>query len=234
MEELLFGKTMDVASQCYINKVMTQEEKQLLLKDLSARLPYGVIIQYKDFKPVKMYSINELTFNGTYSLELAKPYLRPMSSMTEEEKEYLKREFGIVDIDGEVVDFGEFPSKSVSMSLHKLSSFYKWLDSHYLDYHGLIEKGLALPAPEGMYPYQSPKQELTEDEKTLVSIVSERIHKQGPTLKLKGKEKADFENEFNRFKQIGGLINWPARAEIYKEIILWFIAWSRDHITSKN
>jgi len=146
---------------------MTQEDKQLLLQDLCARLPYGVKVQDELGRVNKLVIgnadlirlfYNDFSIYGENALSL--PLLRPMSSMTDEEKEYLKREFGIVDIDGEVVDFGEFPSKSVSMSLHKLSSFYKWLDSNYFDYHGLIEKGLALQAPEGMYPYQSPTHQL--------------------------------------------------------------------------
>lgn len=66
---------------------------------------------------------------------------------------------------------------------------------------------------------------MTDTETKLVELTTERIEKQGPILKLKGKDKADFENEFNRFKQIAGLINWPAMEEIYKNIILWFMNW---------
>ena len=74
---------------------MTQEEKSLLLRDLCARLPYGVMIQIPElFYPQrkiteKLVTINDLWhFNddGTY-IENVKPYLRPMLSMTKEEKE---------------------------------------------------------------------------------------------------------------------------------------------------
>ena len=124
---------------------MTQEEKQLLLKDLSARLPYGVMIQIPElFYPQrkvteKLVSINDLWhFNddGTY-IENVKPYLRPMSSMTEAENtEYrhivpgIEWEHGI-----------HFPT----------TNKIDWLNAHHFDYRGLIEKGLALEAPEGMY-----------------------------------------------------------------------------------
>ena len=71
---------------------MTQEEKQLLLKDLCARLPYDVCvhIRYKTGKPCygKLTSIDIQWFINS-KIENIKPYLRPMSSMTEEaEKVY--------------------------------------------------------------------------------------------------------------------------------------------------
>ena len=71
---------------------------------------------------------------------------------------------------------------------------------------------------------------ISEDSKKHISLVTERMLKEGPIPTLRGKEKADFENEFNRFRQITGMINWPSREEIYKNVILWFIAWSRDHL----
>ena len=77
---------------------------------------------------------------------------------------------------------------------------------------------------------EQPKEPLNENEQELVDIVTERMLKEGPIPTLKGKQKADFEKEFNRFKQIAGMINWPAREEIYKKIILWFMAWSADNL----
>ena len=66
---------------------MTQEDKELLLKDLCARLPYGVIIQIKDWAvldaELKIGHINRLQIND---VEL-KPYLFPLSSMTEEQED---------------------------------------------------------------------------------------------------------------------------------------------------
>ena len=113
---------------------MTQEDKQLLLKDLCARLPYGVIVNTSRGDS-KLWSIeiceNEqyicLTNIGSELIDHVKPHLRPVSSMTEEELQYT--ESHILTCDTE-------------------SDFYL---SHHIDYRGLIEKGLALEAPEGMY-----------------------------------------------------------------------------------
>ncbi len=66
-----------------------------------------------------------------------KPYLRPMSSMTEDEK---------IEWDAEYA----YNSKSYEYEEY-LSKMIDWLNAHHLDYRGLIEKGLALEAPEGMY-----------------------------------------------------------------------------------
>ena len=117
---------------------MTQEDRQLLLKDICARLPYGVKILDMPANAVGNlflvsatdtveYEPADETNNdtGRQTLYNIKPYLRPMSSMTEEEKkECLKITFV------EATD---------------------WLNVHHFDYRGLIEKGLALEAPAGMY-----------------------------------------------------------------------------------
>ena len=119
---------------------MTQEDKELLLKDLCARLPYGVKCQHP-YGIAELVNVDidgdwvSLAFDtpddNDYRLDKRiKPYLRPMSSMTEEEwKEY-------------------------NQTIGKSFSFtdeVDWLNAHHFDYRGLIEKGLALEAPEGMY-----------------------------------------------------------------------------------
>ena len=108
---------------------MKQEDNQLLLQDLCARLPYGVICEILFVKEeLKADYIKYLQKDTTFQI---KPYLRPMSSMTEEErKEYW-------DI--------------TSVSNH--CAAIDWLNAHHFDYRGLIEKGLALESPEGMYKY---------------------------------------------------------------------------------
>ena len=107
---------------------MTQEEKQLLLKDLYARTPYGVIclISNRSASITEELKIGGLEAFEVGSLEV-KPYLRPMSSMTEEEKEFI--------YNGHI----EFWIRE------------DYCNKYHLDYRGLIEKGLALEAPEGMY-----------------------------------------------------------------------------------
>jgi len=117
---------------------MTQEEKQLLFKDLCGRLPYEVKINIKsdytrEMEDTKLtpYHLDGLGYNVEY--RNLRPYLRPMSSMTEEEWD----EYG--DLYDPFRDKQEF---------HEIID---WLNTHHFDYRGLIEKGLALEAPEGMY-----------------------------------------------------------------------------------
>lgn len=125
---------------------MTQEEKQLLLKDLCARLPYGVICFAPDYEYGdigKLWCIEpfedldpQITVQYpkgntiTKFCSEVKPYLRPMSSMTDEEwKEY-------------------------NQTIGKSFSFtdeVDWLNKNMFDYRGLIEKGLAIESPDGMY-----------------------------------------------------------------------------------
>lgn len=70
---------------------MTQEEKQLLFKDLCGRLPYGVMVRVegeKYFNETKEPYITNLSLNNyilDYNDVTITPYLRPMSSMTDEE-----------------------------------------------------------------------------------------------------------------------------------------------------
>ena len=131
---------------------MTQENKDLLLKDLSTRLPYGVKFstKYKNHKDIvyELIAINKHsgiveTF-GTiwFNIEDIKPYLRPLSSMTEEEdKEY-------TDIDNRSYscpkDYAHTPA----------SDRIDWLNKHHFDYRGLIEKGLAVEVTETDNPYK--------------------------------------------------------------------------------
>ena len=120
---------------------MTQEDKELLLKDLCARLPYGIKVRttYLSFAEDKLETRDiELTYYNAGYLDNhwieAKPYLRPMSSMTEEEEnEWMKLGFKVL-------------KKGVSSIIE-----YDWLNEHHFDYRGLIEKGLALEAPKDMY-----------------------------------------------------------------------------------
>ena len=155
---------------------MTQEDKELLLKDLCCRLPYGIKIargQYeKNSKNVNSISIVnigiflngyfnkgiQLDFNGNKEL-WPKPYLRPMSSMTDEEKGelwFLLTE-GRTNI--ELNSNGQLTTReNIELGFNypfvcpEGSTLYvDWLNAHHFDYRKLIEKGLAIEAPEGMY-----------------------------------------------------------------------------------
>ena len=120
---------------------MTQEEKQLLLKDLCARLPYGVKYcrdswNYEWDQEMSVVEVLEdidkdgyINYRKVYKVWDIKPYLRPLSSMTEEEKTELFQLMGN-GTDIQRIDF--------------------YL-SHYFDFRCLIPMGLALEAKEGMY-----------------------------------------------------------------------------------
>lgn len=142
---------------------MTQEEKDLLLKDLFSRISYGVKVQNNSYKTTSVNTIegfdgNVFIMKETYELlnfntnistvknvtgyiHQIKPYLRSMSSMTmDEEKEYFS------------FYFFENNCFNNTIGAYKLLD---WLNAHHFDYKGLIEKGLALQAPDGMYNIKS-------------------------------------------------------------------------------
>lgn len=124
---------------------MTQEERQLLLKDISARLPYNVVVRCTDsdtdYKCFLTTDILHEIQNG-YEYYDYKPYLRPLSSMTEKEENECIGISRNITIPG-VRNWFRF---SITNPV-----FADWLNEHHFDYRGLIEKGLALEAPEGMY-----------------------------------------------------------------------------------
>ena len=131
---------------------MEQKDKELLLKDLCARLPYKC--KYKALKKITHW--HKLTLNtrtidkiiDDYYDEI-KPYLRPMSSMTEEEKwEYTNLCF---EEDREAFVFGEWATKTY---YHDTIESIDWLNKNHFDYRGLIEKGLAIEVTEENNPYK--------------------------------------------------------------------------------
>lgn len=131
---------------------MTQEEKQLLLTDLSARLPYGLYATVRDpeenddFQPFEVLGIKEdlvwvrntmIGVDHFDTIENIKPYLRPMSSMTvDEQRTYYD------------LTHQEDYDVWAKCLFDKMVDF---CNENHLDYRGLIEKGLALEAYEDMY-----------------------------------------------------------------------------------
>ena len=121
---------------------MTQEEKLLLIKDLCARVPYGVIVHrysdncYSDKCDISIDNVDDFVYFLEYSEgEEFKPYLRPMGSMTREEHAY----------------YVYYQSRLRDRILGTIGEYLDWLITNHFDYHGLIPMGLALEAPEGMY-----------------------------------------------------------------------------------
>ena len=163
---------------------MTQENKELLLKDLTARLPYGVIVQQSpkyadkhfadkwetephDFNIIGIIGKNTLVTDKnvterTYAKgivskpvticiydgltkQTARPYLRPMSNMTKEERREL------CNIRPCYINSDDIVNGTQCNTFMQASECQDWLNVRHFDYRGLIEKGLALEAPEGMY-----------------------------------------------------------------------------------
>lgn len=124
---------------------MTNEEKQLLIQDLCARLPYKFIVhRYSDNVDIPIDGIDDFAHFLEYSEgEDFKPYLRLMSSMTREEEAHW-------NYYRHLVGDGIF-SHGYDNPTFCISKCFEWLNSHHFDYGGLIIKGLALKAPEDMY-----------------------------------------------------------------------------------
>lgn len=125
---------------------MTQEDKKLLLKDLCARLLYGTIIRNYATDEVDVLTYSLLEDFEIVGLEYIKPYLRPMSSMTEEEKKIICSMNMLSDIElSDRLNYQKMYVQNYTIETFDL------FNAHYLDYRGLIPMGLALEAPEDMY-----------------------------------------------------------------------------------
>ena len=138
---------------------MTQEEKSLLLKDLSERLPYGVKISTR-VKGNSNFRDSELSGELLDNFikkdwGIIKPYLRSLSSMTGEEYETFPIPYSFDSLStwnstilSEVIE-----GTQILIGIDEITEIIDWFKSHHFDYRGLIEKGLALEAPEGMYKF---------------------------------------------------------------------------------
>lgn len=140
---------------------MAQEQKQLLLQDLCSRLPYGVFVEYDYGDGVKRAT----KFHGNYLYLMMlgklqwkdfKPYLRPMSSMTEEEK----KEF-IDATDGELRYSEVFDvikpmceSEDYCPSFVSYLKAIDWLNAHHFDFRGLTSLGLTIAVTDENNPYK--------------------------------------------------------------------------------
>ena len=120
---------------------MKQEDKDLLLNDLCGRLPYGVKVKFGDSKPALLTVIehdefgwqigSEDEFGGMITfIDNVKPYLFPMSSMTEEQKE----------------EFNSLMVKDSYDILYYTPKAFDFLYENHIDFRGLIPMGLAIDA----------------------------------------------------------------------------------------
>lgn len=145
---------------------MTQEEKSLLLQDLCARLPYDVNVLDDMGRTYKLqlgnsYLIDLFYENGDYVEAPIRPYLRPMSSMTEEDVHEIRNRLNNISI-GRTITKENFEKCCDFLWFTRMSSFecvsekmmdvvIGYLDENMIDHRGLIPMGLALEAPEDMY-----------------------------------------------------------------------------------
>ena len=149
---------------------MTQEDKELLIKDLCARLPYEVIVNIKYSKEhgssyrLRVCSEGNLKLNtdvlGLFIEDeiYLKPYLRPMSSMTDEELKEFKRlkQMSVTVVMPNGVSLLK-PTYIVDLEDDGdgMNYLYDWLNAHHFDYRGLIEKGLAIAVTKENNPYET-------------------------------------------------------------------------------
>lgn len=132
---------------------MTQENKELLIKDLSCRILYGAIVNVNGISNVKLTSVSWYGEVGVddgstylYPISEIKPYLFPISSMTKEDI------YQIQDVLGEDFEIDKYGitdlirNRRTSLSYLELDALFDWFDKNHFDYRGLIEKGLAIDA----------------------------------------------------------------------------------------
>lgn len=134
---------------------MTQEQKDLLLRDLCARLPYGVWFEHK-LKSCKFGAKWILTALDIRTIERGrfdfyKPYLFPLSSMTEEQCHDFYCRFIENEIDYN--DFKEFYFENnewhkLLTSIDDCDGVVDWFNKNHFDYRGLIPMGLAIDATD--------------------------------------------------------------------------------------
>ena len=134
---------------------MTQKDKELLLRDLCTRLPYKVIVEIisygqEDLRPwFGELSLKDLEcFMLDVAYKSMKPYLRPMSSMTEDEKDFIRNKYFYEDWDS-WNDLLYYHYNLISVK--EIPEFMEWIYTHHFDFLNLIEKGLALEASTNMY-----------------------------------------------------------------------------------
>ena len=136
---------------------MKQENKELLLRDLCARLPYGVKVKLGDnpnifdleyrIKFAVMYGDSD-KLEDILDIINIKPYLFPLSSLTEEQRNNISKL--LIDTQNEFLPYGELNMKGCDnlfiCSVKQSNALINYCLTNHLDINGLIEKGLALDA----------------------------------------------------------------------------------------
>ena len=137
---------------------MTQEDKELLFKDLCARLPYNVICQV-EFKENGKYNSKVMLLSGIFTDEAYfttkggsiysneyKPYLFPLSSMTSEQLFEIQEILGKNEIEIEDGFLSIIDAERNTLTYLEILAVLEWFNKNHFDYRGLIEKGIAINA----------------------------------------------------------------------------------------
>ena len=123
---------------------MTQEDKDLLLKDLCARLPYGVKCETVRYRPDEKFiiSTDTITFENIskYTDASYKIYLFPLSSMTDEQKDYIRNRF-CYEWEGDPYEIWRH-----QIDIEDADELIDWFNKNHFDYRCLIPKDLAIDA----------------------------------------------------------------------------------------
>ena len=123
---------------------MTQNQKELLLSDLSARVPYGVKASTKVGGNITISFIGEDTIisedGGSYDISFITPYLFPISSITKEQRDEFPFELSLLNafINGHISLF-----EDEELSVDDIIRMMDCLNRNHIDYRGLIPMGLA-------------------------------------------------------------------------------------------
>lgn len=126
---------------------MTRNQKELLLSDLSARVPYGVKASTKVGGNIKISFIGEDTIisedGGSYDISFITPYLFPISSITKEQRNEFPFELSLLNafINGHISLF-----EDEELSVDDIIRMMDCLNRNHIDYRGLIPMGLAVDA----------------------------------------------------------------------------------------
>lgn len=219
-----------------------ENDNELLINQLSARLPFGVKVWCKWY----MYQANEPTVDTGNLISVAptkktvmvrretqitrfpvnnygctiKPYLRSLTKMTAaEEKEYDRL----------------FPYDAV-LSPMQIGKITEWYYKHHFDFTGLIDKGLALEAPDGLYDVEEDERRKEMYLESLQAVVDSytnvfnRKYKNLPTIK--GMELHNFKNFLNTVQQTFGLKHgiFEKQEELFENLARLFAIWGANNL----
>lgn len=131
---------------------MTPENRELLFKDLCGRVPYEVIVCIDGTTNVKLASVSyweeiEVQDGSRYLYDISdiKPYLFPLSSMTEEQLYELREMFGFeIEFNNGFIELSTFHHGRLGYL--EMVALFEWFNRNHFDYRGLIPMGLAKDA----------------------------------------------------------------------------------------